>query len=162
MEPVFQWFQWTIRTSFKLFLNFTGNQLRNLINYSTCNIYSRLNHLTAVCVVKMHADNVYFNDVMIFIADRGCTTGDQSRAVALQKTISFQVMACLLIPLYIVNSANSSLQSSSSFAILDKNILSCWNPPLWKSEGNWCELIFAKTCGTVTRYKTNSWLARRN
>ena len=71
-------------------------------------------------------------------------------------------MACLLIPLYIVNSANSSLQSSSSFAILDKNILSCWNPPLWKSEGNWCELIFAKTCGTVTRYKTNSWLARPN
>ena len=57
---------------------------------------------------------------MIFIADRGCTTGDQSRAVALQKTICFQVMACLLIPLYIVNSANSSLQSSSSFAILDK------------------------------------------
>ena len=38
---------------------FTGNQLRNLINYSTCNIYSRLNHLTAVCVVKMHADNMF-------------------------------------------------------------------------------------------------------
>ena len=43
----------------KLFLNFTGNQLRNLINYFSCNINSRLNHLAAVCVVKMHADNVF-------------------------------------------------------------------------------------------------------
>ena len=61
---------------------------------------------------------------MIFIADGGFTTGEQPCAVAVQKTFCLQVMGCLLIPLCIVNNANSSLQSSSSFAFLDKNILS--------------------------------------